>query len=69
MSKKIKHGVIVGRFQPIHNGHVKFINEVLEKVEKLTIFVGSANISGSLKNPFTFNRRKEFINACRVVND
>lgn len=51
-------GVYIGRFQPIHNGHVQTIVKALDIVEKLIIVVGSATTSKSIKNPWTYEERK-----------
>lgn len=58
--KKYSHGLLHGRFQPFHNGHLYLIKKALESVEKLTIGIGSANVCDS-KNPFTYKQRKEMI--------
>lgn len=58
-----KHGVIIGRFQPFHNGHELMVREALSQIEmtgKLVILVGSGH-SESTKNPFTFNEVKDMI--------
>lgn len=54
-------GVFIGRFQPLHNGHVEIIEDALRQNEKVLLFVGSANRGRSCKNPFTFDERKNFI--------
>lgn len=50
-------GVYIGRFQPLHNGHLETIKKALEEVDKLLIFVGSTNKPRSIKNPLSFNQR------------
>lgn len=37
MGKQAKTGIIFGKFYPIHIGHINFINQISEKVEKLYI--------------------------------
>lgn len=59
--KDYKYAIYIGRFQPFHNGHEQIVKFGLAKAEKLIILVGSANSARSLKNPFTFEERKEFI--------
>jgi len=58
---KYRRGVMPGRFQPIHYGHVHVIEWALEKVEKLIIVIGSAQDSFSFKNPLTAGERYEII--------
>jgi bifunctional NMN adenylyltransferase/nudix hydrolase len=49
------------RAQPFHNGHKHLIDFGLEHAEKVVILVGSSNKARSLKNPWTYNERKEMI--------
>src|ERR1035437_5400882 len=59
-SKKYKVGLVIGRFQPFHNGHKYLIKKALENVEKIIINIGSANILNK-DNPFTFEQRKKMV--------
>lgn len=56
-----KVGLICGRFQPIHKGHVELIKTALKECDTLIIAVGSAQEYGTKKNPFDFKTRKELI--------
>ena len=56
-----KTGVLVGRFQPIHIGHEKIINIGLSLCEKLLVFVGSSNIDGTERNPYSADYRISLI--------
>ena len=38
-------GILVGRFQPVHRGHVQAIEFALENSNKLFVVVGSAEKS------------------------
>ncbi len=53
----VKRGLFVGRFQPIHKGHVKAIKDILKKVDELVIVIGSAQYSHRADNPFTVGER------------
>ena len=53
----VKRGLFVGRFQPIHKGHVKAIKDVLKQVDELVIVIGSAQYSHRADNPFTAGER------------
>jgi len=55
------NGLLIGRFQPFHLGHLDAIMFGLSKVENLWIGIGSSNISHEMKNPFTADERKEMI--------
>jgi bifunctional NMN adenylyltransferase/nudix hydrolase len=61
MSKKIDFGVFIGRFQPLHLGHEHTIRHALERVNKLIVLVGSADMARNPRNPFTFDERKAMI--------
>ena len=50
-------GLLVGRMQPVHNGHLEVIKRILEDVEELIIGVGSAQLSHTVKDPFTAGER------------
>lgn len=59
-------GVVMGRFQPFHNGHLELVHQAFQFSKKVLILVGSANRCRSVKNPFTFSEREQFIiNAIR----
>lgn len=53
--------VYIGRFQPFHKGHLSVINEALKYCNELVVVVGSSYASRSIKNPFTFEERREMI--------
>ena len=57
----LNNGVFIGRFQPIHLGHLETIKFALTHVSELTIVIGSAQKSHELKNPFTSGERIEMI--------
>ncbi len=54
-------GIIVGRFQHIHNGHEKIINIGTNLCDKLLIFIGSYDAKISLQNPYDYEYRKKLI--------
>lgn len=55
------NGLIVGRFQPFHRGHLRAIDYCLSKVDNLWIGVGSANQTPTQENPFTAEERMYMI--------
>lgn len=59
--KDYKYAIFIGRFQPLHNGHIDVIKQGLSIAEKVIILVGSTNSAPTTKNPFTFEQRKTMI--------
>lgn len=59
--KKFKHGFIVMRGQPFHNGHKFLIDKMLTECENITIILGSIQESRTKRNPFTFEERKQML--------
>ncbi len=57
----IMNGLLIGRFQPFHLGHLEAVDFALSKVEQLYIGIGSSNKSHQLRNPFTVEERKQMI--------
>ncbi|APC92045.1 MULTISPECIES: bifunctional nicotinamide-nucleotide adenylyltransferase/Nudix hydroxylase [Francisella] len=53
--------VFVGRFQPFHKGHLHNISVALQKSKKIIINVGSSFNAPNIKNPFSFEQRKQMI--------
>jgi len=52
---------LVGRFQPMHLGHVYLVNAALKRYRDIIIVVGSAQYSHTIRNPFTAGERIEMI--------
>lgn len=61
MSKEFKLAVYIGRFQPLHNAHLKTIAEASKIADTVLVIVGSANQPRTHKNPFTYNERERMI--------
>jgi len=41
MEKKFERGLVLGKFMPVHNGHLHLINTAAKQCEKLFVIVGS----------------------------
>jgi nicotinamide-nucleotide adenylyltransferase len=50
-------GFYIGRFQPFHDGHRAMVEHVVEEVDELVVGIGSADVSHSVRNPFTAGER------------
>jgi len=55
------NGLLIGRFQPFHLGHLNAVLFGLSRVENLFICIGSSNKSNERKNPFSAKERREMI--------
>jgi nicotinamide-nucleotide adenylyltransferase len=55
------NGLLIGRFQPFHLGHLEALRFALSKVDKLWVGLGSSNKPVEKNNPFTAEERKEMI--------
>lgn len=53
----VKRGILIGRFQPPHKGHVEVVKQILREVDELIVGIGSAQESHTLENPFTAGER------------
>ena len=61
MNKEFDLLVFVGRFQPFHMEHKRIIDIALEKSKNVLVLVGSSGKARTIRNPFTFDERKEMI--------
>ena len=66
---KTNRGILIGRMQPFHNGHIQVIKKILEEVDEIIIGIGSAQISHDLKNPFTAGERLVMIKQSLVEHN
>jgi nicotinamide-nucleotide adenylyltransferase len=52
-----KTALLIGRFQPFHNGHMEMIRKVMAECDHVVIGIGSAQYSHTEKDPFTAGER------------
>lgn len=57
----MRRGLLVGRFQPPHLGHMAAVKQALSECDELVVVVGSAQFSHSFENPFTSGERIEML--------
>jgi len=62
-------GLLVGRMQPVHEGHLQVIKSILEEVDEVIIGIGSAQLSHTLKDPFTAGERVMMLTKALSEND
>jgi nicotinamide-nucleotide adenylyltransferase len=53
--------LFIGRFQPVHRGHLHTIKQILERDDELIIAIGSAQHSHTPDNPFSGGERLMFL--------
>ena len=56
-----KIALFIGRFQPLHHGHIYILKQILKSYQKVKIGIGSSQLSNTLNDPFTNIERKAFL--------
>ena len=59
----MKKGLILGRFQPLHMGHLSLFETVIDNGEELLICIGSSNEERTENNPYNSSERIKMIKA------
>jgi nicotinamide-nucleotide adenylyltransferase len=54
---------MVGRFQGLHEGHQFLIEHLKLMSDRILIYIGSSQESGTKRNPFSYDLRKRMIEA------
>ncbi|MBW2967871.1 nicotinamide-nucleotide adenylyltransferase [Candidatus Woesearchaeota archaeon] len=55
--------LILGRFQPLHKGHLKVISDAYGKDRDMVIAIGSSQESKTKDNPFSAQERRKMIDS------
>ena len=55
--------ILMGRFQPFHNGHAALLRVALARAGHVLVVLGSAFAARSIRNPFTVEERAAMIGA------
>ena len=55
------NGLLIGRFQPFHLGHLEALRYALSKVDNLWVGLGSSNKPPQKNNPFSAKQREKMI--------
>jgi bifunctional NMN adenylyltransferase/nudix hydrolase len=53
--------IYIGRFEPVHSGHVALLRRALDSAAQVIVVVGSAWQSRTPKNPFTWAEREAML--------
>lgn len=65
----MSRGIMIGRFQPPHKGHIEVIKEILKDVDYLIVGLGSAQLSHEIDDPFTAGERILMLNRALVESN
>ncbi len=63
MTKRYKVAILIGRYEPPHLGHVANFKQGFTIADHIQILIGSSFQPATIKNPFTFDERKQMISA------
>jgi len=61
--------IVIGRFQPLHHGHVALLQHALAEARQVLIIVGSAHQARTPKNPFSWTEREAMLRAALPAPD
>jgi len=61
--------LFIGRFQPLHHGHIYVLNKIFKGYKKIKIGIGSSQLSKTKTDPFTSEERASFINSALKVRN
>jgi len=53
--------VYIGRFQPLHHGHLALLKQALALAPLCVVVIGSAHQARTPRNPFTWEERREMV--------
>lgn len=53
--------ILIGRFEPVHTGHLALLAHALQAAGRVIVIIGSAFQARSPKNPFTWEERAEML--------
>lgn len=53
--------VVIGRFQPVHNGHLALLRAALAEAPRIIVLLGSAHQARSPRHPFSWTERAEML--------
>lgn len=62
IDRRYRTGLVIGRFQPLHYGHIFLMKQALLLAETVIIGIGSSNVVNS-DNPYSLERRQDMLAA------
>ena len=64
--QKSERGLMIGRFQPFHRGHLYLVQQILSECNELVIAIGSSQFNYTFSNPFTAGERIHMIHEALI---
>ncbi len=64
VSRRYRYAVVIGRFQPVHEGHRALLQACLDCADQVVVVIGSDRQPRSFKNPFTVAERSAMVRGC-----
>ncbi len=61
MTKRYKLAILIGRYEPAHNGHFRNFEHASQIAQNVHILIGSSDQPRTIKNPFSSDERREMI--------
>ncbi|MCW7539250.1 bifunctional nicotinamide-nucleotide adenylyltransferase/Nudix hydroxylase [Aquabacterium sp. A7-Y] len=58
---RLEAAVYIGRFQPLHDGHLALLRHALSLAPRCVVVIGSAYQARTPRNPFTWQERAEMV--------
>lgn len=68
-NSKYDYLVFIGRFQPVHLGHIEMMREALRRADKLIVLCGAAGSARRMRNPWYEDERAAMIRAALDAAD
>jgi len=65
MKDKEKYSLVIGRFQPLHEGHCSLIQTLIDENKKVCVAIMDTNLDE--ENPYTIEQRKNMF--CKAFGD
>ena len=69
LTSKKEIALFIGRFQPLHHGHIYILNKILKNYRKIKIGIGSSQLSEIKSDPFSYEERVNFISSALKKRD
>lgn len=62
-----KLGMVIGRFQVLHNGHTSMVRRALDLCDIVVVYIGSSQEARTAINPFSYEERREMFEQVFVL--